>query len=336
MSLQQPRRKQPYRIRLWRRGEYIAVFVWAVSGFFASSVFGSPRSGPRVLDRVAARVNQEIITEKELLQAAFGEVPLTATVPKGTAAELRAVLDAMIEERLLAQAAREEIKEIPEEVIANRVEAIVKEQKEMFSSEAAFLSALERRGWNLEAYKAHLRDRETRAYVTQAALARRVRITEADVTSYTEQLRRRGEPLVEYRLAQILVRLPAVPTASDIEQADRRILQYLEQLRQGTPFATLAREQSDDKAARQTGGDLGWLGENALQKPILDAVASLERGQISAPVRTEKGIHIFQLIRKRTPREMLFEKRLEEVRKSWAADLRRRGHVKILLPQLGE
>ncbi|MCX8036504.1 MAG: peptidylprolyl isomerase [Candidatus Sumerlaeia bacterium] len=336
MFARQSHREKSGRRSFCRKEAGIAALLGVALGLLAPAFFAAARSGPRVLDRVAARVNQEIITEKELLQAAFGEVPLTATVPQGTVAELRSVLNAMIEERLLAQAAREEIKEIPEEVIANRVEAIVKEQKEMFSSESAFLSALERRGWDLEAYKAHLRDRETRAYVTQAALARRVRITENDVTSYTEQLKRRGAPLVEYRLAHILVRLPDTPTASDIQQADRRILQYLEQLRQGTPFATLAREQSDDKAARQTGGDLGWLGGNTLQKPILEAVASLERGQISAPVRTEKGIHIFQLIRKRTPREMLFEKRLEEVRKSWAADLRRRGHVKILLPQLSE
>lgn len=290
----------------------------------------------RLLDRVAARVNNEIITENELLLAAFGDVRQASPRLPGTAPDIRATLDAMIDERLLAQTAREEVKEIPEETIANEVEATVREIQALFPSEQAFLAALEGRGWNLERYKKHLRKQAEQAYIVRNALARRVRIGDEEVQAYSEELRRRGESLVRYRLRQILVTLSPEASPTEVAKADKRMLALLEQVRQGVPFEQLAREQSDDKIGRSTGGDLGWIGEKELQRPILEAVRSLREGQTSLPVRTGKGLHVFQLVRKQTARELLFEKRVAEVRKEWVTTLRRRAQIKILLPQLAD
>jgi peptidyl-prolyl cis-trans isomerase SurA len=310
----------------------LAMFFGHASGVCAAKA----ARGEQLLDRVAARVNNEIITENELLVFAFSDTRQAETLLPGTIPNVREALNALIDERLMAQTAREEIKEIPEETISNRVEAIVKDRRAQYPNEQAFLTALDNRGWDLPSYKEYLHDQEVRVYVVQAALARRVRMTDQDVKAYTEELQRKGESLVQYRLRQILVALPAQPSAEEAQKADKKMLVILEQLRQGVPFEQLARERSDDKAARATDGDLGWIAEKDMQKPILDAVRSLEKGQNSAPVRTDKGLHVFQLIRKKTVRDLLFEKRLAEVRKTWVAELRRRGQIKILLPQLSE
>lgn len=301
----------------------------------AMIALGARPSAQRLLDRVAARVNNEIITENELLLAAFGDIRQADTVMPGTTPNVRETLNTLIDDRLMAQAAREEIKEVPEETITNRVEGIVKERRSLFGSDAAFTAALTERGWDLPSYKKYLHDIEQRVYVVQAALARRVRITDEDVSAFTLELQKKGESATQYRLRQILIALPPQSSAAEADKAQKRMLTILEQIRQGVPFDQLAREQSDDKQAKVTGGDLGWIDEKSLQRPILEAVASLERGQTSQPVRTDKGLHLFQLIRKRTPREMLFEKRMEEVRKRWTTELRRRAQIKILLPELG-
>jgi len=309
----------------------VVVLLSATRGEAAA---GSGRQ--RLLDRVAARVNDEIITENELLLAAFGDIGQAATLLTGTAPDIRARLDGMIDERLLAQTAREEVKEIPEETIANQVEAIVQARRAAFGSEQAFLVALEERGWSLESYKKHLREQAEQAYVVHVALARRVRIGDEEVKAYSEELRRRGESLVRYHLCQILVSLSSQASPAEVAEAEKRMLALLEQVRQGVPFEQLAREQSDDKAARSTDGDLGWIGEKDLQRPILEAVRSLKKGQASLPVRTETGLHIFQLVRKQTARELLFEKRMAEVRKELVAKLRRGAQIRILLPQLAK
>jgi len=292
-------------------------------------------SAQRLLDRVAARVNDEIITENELLVAAFGDVRQADSVMPGTTPDVRETLNTLIDDRLMAQAARQEIKEVPEEAITNRVEGIIKERRSILGTDAAFTAALAERGWDLPSYKKYLHDIEERVYVVQAALARRVRIGDEDVRAFTVELQKKGESATQYRLRQILVTLPAQAPAAEVEKAQKRMLAILEQIRQGVPFEQLAREQSDDKRAKLTGGDLGWIDEKNLQRPILEAVASLDKTQSSPPVRTDRGIHLFQMIRKRTPREMLFEKRMEEGRKQWTTDLRRRAQIKILLPELG-
>jgi len=303
-----------------------------------AGAFAAKAAEGRLLDRVVARVNNEIITENDLLVTAFGDTRQAETLLPGTSPNVRAVLNSLIDERLMAQAAREEIKEIPEEVIANRVEGLIKDRRSLFRTDQAFLADLDERGWDLESYKGYLHEQEERDYAVQAALARRARakMTEQDMKSYGEELQRKGESLVHYRLRQILVAWPAKPSETDVKKAEQRMLGILEQVRQGVPFEQLARERSDDKAARATNGDLGWITEKDLQRPILEAVRSLENGQVSQPVRTAKGLHLFQLIRKRGPQELLFEKRLGEARKAWVAELRRRAQIRILLPELAQ
>jgi parvulin-like peptidyl-prolyl isomerase len=167
-------------------------------------------------------------------------------------------------------------------------------------------------------------------------VARRVRVSDKDVQAFREARQRKGKSLVDYRLSQIFIALPSPLTRPELEKGEQRALRLLEQIRQGVPFEELARKHSDDPPAKITGGDLGWIGEREMQPAIMQAVRGLEEGRVSQPVRTEKGIHIFQLERRRTAREMLFEQRMDEVRKQWAAELRRRAAVKILLPQLAQ
>jgi len=310
-----------------------ALAIGATAALVSASFAGRyPRK--QLLDRVVARVNGDIITENELLIAAFSDVSKAGTLLPGTAPDVKAKLKEMIDERLLAQAARERIKTLPEEKITNRVEELVKSRRSLFPSKEAFLAALEKRGWDLESYKKYLREQEERRYLIQAALALRVHINDDDIKAYEEQLKRQGKSLVEYRLRQILVALPPDAPAAEVKKAERRVVWLLEQIRGGVPFDRLAREQSDDKVTRLIGGDLGWIGEREMQRRILAAVRSLKKDQVSQPVRTEKGIHIFQLVRKRTPAEMLFRKRMEEERKKWAAELRKTAQIKILVPEL--
>ena len=312
--------------RCARAGLFVGVSLVAM-------VWVATAAGPQrrhLVDRVAAKVNDEIITENELLMVGLSD----PTAVAGPA--LRATLDALIEERLLAQAARNEIKEVPEERIANAVEAEIKARRALFPTEQAFVDALEDRGWDLESYKENLRCQTERRYLVRLALARRVRITDEDVAAHEQALRREGKSLIQYRLSQIFLALAPDAPKSEVAKAEQRMLGLLEDVRRGVSFERLVSEHSEDPNARATGGDLGWMEEKAVQPGILQAVRSLEVGGVSQPVRTTKGLHLFRLEDKRSPRELLFQKRLDETRKQWAAELRRQGDVKVLLPHLQE
>jgi peptidyl-prolyl cis-trans isomerase SurA len=317
--------------RFWAIAALSAMCLWTVIG---DSVLGA--GGRPLMDRIVARVNREIITERELLAAAMGDLGPAGERPPGVTLDLRKALDELIEERLLAQAAAEEVKEISDGVVATQVEGMVRARQALFPDEKAFLDALAKRGWDLEDYKQHLTKQQRRAHQIQASLARRVRVSDKDVQAFREERQRKGKSLVDYRLRQVFIALPSPVTRAALEKAEQRALRLLEQSRQGVPFEDLARKHSDDPNAKITGGDLGWIGEREMQPAILQAVRGLEEGRVSQPVRTERGIHVFRLERRRTAREMLFEQRMDEVRRERAAELRRRAAIKILLPDAGQ
>lgn len=62
----------------------------------------------------------------------------------------------------------------------------------------------------------------------------------------------------------------------------------------GADFAALAREKSTGPSG-PGGGDLGWFTAASVVKDFGDAVAAMEVGEISAPVKSEFGWHVIEL-----------------------------------------
>ena len=78
-------------------------------------------------------------------------------------------------------------------------------------------------------------------------------------------------------------------------------------LKAGGDFAKLAAEESKDGSGKN-GGDLGWFTLQSMVKPFADAVAALEKGQMTQePVQSEFGWHVIQLEDVRSPEAPAFE-----------------------------
>jgi len=74
----------------------------------------------------------------------------------------------------------------------------------------------------------------------------------------------------------------------------------IERLNNGEEFGALAAELSQDTGSGANGGDLGWFGKGAMVAPFEEAAYSLKIGEISAPVQSDFGWHIIQLIDRAT------------------------------------
>ena len=70
----------------------------------------------------------------------------------------------------------------------------------------------------------------------------------------------------------------------------------LERLNNGEDFGALAAELSLDSGSGAQGGDLGWFGKGAMVPTFEEAAFSLKIGEISAPVQSDYGYHIIQVI----------------------------------------
>lgn len=121
--------------------------------------------------------------------------------------------------------------------------------------------------------------------------------------------------------AKLIAQLaPSVPTTEEEVHA-RHILVATkaeadaieQQLKAGADFATLAREKSIDPGSKNNGGDLGWFGKGQMVPEFEKAAFSLAPGQISAPVKTNYGYHIIQVLAK-DPKHPLDPARIEQLR----------------------
>jgi peptidyl-prolyl cis-trans isomerase C len=63
----------------------------------------------------------------------------------------------------------------------------------------------------------------------------------------------------------------------------------------GADFITLARANSIEPNAAQSGGDLGYFKRGVMVKPFGDAAFAMEVGQVSDPVQTQFGWHIIKV-----------------------------------------
>lgn len=86
-------------------------------------------------------------------------------------------------------------------------------------------------------------------------------------------------------------------------QAQEKASDLYKKLKGGADFATLARSDSDQQQTAARGGDMGSfpMGDPNIPPMIKTAVAKLQPGQISEPVRAQGGFFIFKLDNRMTP-----------------------------------
>lgn len=104
------------------------------------------------------------------------------------------------------------------------------------------------------------------------------------------------------RIAVILLAVAPSGGAPAWQAAREEAARIIERLAEGADFAELAGLHSSDSTADK-GGDMGYLHEGMLSPDAEAAVAKLDVGGISEPVRVLEGIAVFKLVDRR-PEEL--------------------------------
>lgn len=132
----------------------------------------------------------------------------------------------------------------------------------------------------------------------------------------------------------ILIKVNEVVSAAE---AEHKLLLLKERLDHGADFAELARQYSNDLSASK-GGDLGWLYAGDTVPEFENAMNALSINQISGPVQSPFGFHLIQVLERRTgemsierqrmaARQVLRERKADEVYQDWVRQLRDRAYV---------
>src|SRR5690606_30700505 len=146
-------------------------------------------------------------------------------------------------------------------------------------------------------------------------------------------------PVTQPRARHILIRPNEIVSE---DEALRRLREIRQRVEGGSgAFEDLARQYSVDGSAGR-GGDLGWVYPGDTVPEFERAMNALAPGQISDPVRTPFGVHLIQVLERRTDeaspdrlrqmaRQALRERRIEENYQDWLRQLRDRTYVEYKL-----
>ncbi|MBU8539126.1 peptidylprolyl isomerase [Falsiroseomonas tokyonensis] len=118
--------------------------------------------------------------------------------------------------------------------------------------------------------------------------------SEAEVAELiASQRARTGQP--EYLVSEIFI---PVDDPTEEDEVRSFVDEVVSQLRRGVPFPVAATQFSQSQTALQ-GGDLGWVGAEALDREVADVVRQMPPGAIANPIRVPGGFQIVALRQKR-------------------------------------
>ena len=251
----------------------------------------------QLVDRIVAVVNKEVITLSELGIAVAGAERQLAR--QGTPAPPRAVLERQMLERLIIdkaqlQRARDTGIRIDELQLDRAVQRIAENNKLTL---ADFRRALERDGVAFDAWREDLREQIMVSRLREREVEEKVQVSDSEIDLFLEEMKAQPQR-AEYNASHVLVRVPEQAGPERIEEARARALKALAEARAGADFARIAATYSDAPDALE-GGALGWRSHERLPELFASALAALQPGEVTEPLRSPAGFHVLKLHERR-------------------------------------
>lgn len=307
--------------------------------FLCVGLLWPTRAGAEVLERILAVVNDEIVTEQDLQVMMAPVLSQYRTLYTGVAFVEKAkqarkeFLQKVIEDKLiLSEAKRRQVIVKDEEV-----DEMITEVRNKFPSREIFLKAIEDQGLTEKKLWNRFRDQILMQKLVNYEVRSRVSVSPGEVSEYYKAHPEEFSQEERVRLQHILIRSGGARTE---EEARTFAAALVEQLKAGKPFEELAKTYSEAAEASE-GGQMGWMEKGQLLGSIDEKVFSLEPGELTEPLKTSLGYHIFKLLEKETSavkplaevrariQDDLFREKTNERLSEWIGELRKNAYISI-------
>ncbi len=249
---------------------------------------------PRLLDRIVAVVNDEVITEsalREELRAVESELRRQGTrLPSQRVLE-KQMLERMVVTRLQLQVAERLGMEVDENTLNEALRDIAAQEN---MSLEQFRRALEQEGYSFPEFRETIREQLTIKRLHQRQVVSRINVTEQEINNFLTNQARQGNTTAAYRLQHILIAVPDAASPEVIQEKREKAEAIMRKLRAGADFQEIAVAESDSRQALE-GGDLGWRKSGEIPSLFMDVVPRMAEGDIEGPIRNAGGFHIIRL-----------------------------------------
>jgi foldase protein PrsA len=289
-----------------------AVAVFTVSAVGCNMVSKTPEA---IKKSPVAKFGKVTITKAQLdekmtgvisqIKAQYGDNYETNSQAKELLAEQKKqVLESLIAQQIVLQKAQEK-KLVPEEAkLTEEVNKQYDDIKKAYTDETKFKDALKQAGYTDETLKAYIKDNVIIGKVTDD-LTKDVKVEDAKIKEYYDAHQTEfTEKPNRIHVAHILSK-----TEADAKKVKER-------LDKGEDFAKVAKEVSTEEAAKESGGDLGFIeySDTNYDKTFMTAAISTPEGTISQPIQTSFGWHVIKDIKKEEYPVKKFDAVKEEIK----------------------
>lgn len=169
---------------------------------------------------------------------------------------------------------------------------------------------------NLEIYRVPEMFRQTIAVIDPSLLEDQAQVTIEEMEDWYEDREQEYTKPAAYRLKHILFSLPQEASAQTISEIRVKAEDVVRMIREGEiSFEKAVREYSDDTNSIAKNGDLGFLEESALARPIRNTAQDLELSEISDPIPTAKGFEVISVTEAREEQLVPFSQVRDDIEK---------------------
>jgi peptidyl-prolyl cis-trans isomerase SurA len=293
----------------------------------------APYCGAVLLDRVVAKVNDDIILWTELVTA----MKQYNISPDSSDARVREkeILNELIDRKLQIQQARR----LGYKAALSEIKRAIDDIKSKYNlSQKDFEESLKAEGLTYEDYKAQIREKLLLTKVVNGEINSKLIITDEDMRTSYEENQKRYEMTSQVHIRQIFFNDPL--DAHKREKLTMKAENIYQRIQNGEDLAKLAEEFSED-STRYLGGDIGFVKRSDLLAEVAEVAFSLDEGQVSKPFWSTKGLHIIKVEEKKVnttsdgineeTEKMLRKELYQKHYNKWIRKLRKNAFIEISL-----
>ncbi|TVQ98374.1 MAG: hypothetical protein EA398_13380 [Deltaproteobacteria bacterium] len=284
-----------------------------------ATVAAAETDGWRLVDRIAARVEQDIITQGDVIRAIPSYVQVVGVDPAllrtrdGREEVAREVLDHLIVASLLTAEADDR----GVAVSSQEVQRYVDEQRQRLGlAPDDFERALASEGIAPDDFRDFIHGYLTRYRLVQFDVYARIQISDEQIDQALRERFPDGLREILLTTSHVLVQVPRGASAEQVDAAEARARELRAEIDAGRPFEAVAADVNPDASAR-TGGRIGRTRLGDLDPDYERAALAADVGDIVGPVRSSFGFHLIRLDAR------------EEQAVDNAAQLRERVHMSL-------
>jgi len=253
-------------------------------------VFSEKSEAAKTINRIAAVVNDEVITEMEVERAISRKN--RESKPGQQKPDRQKAINELVDNMLFDQIISKASIAVSEEDMARAIAGVLHENRITLDKLRAELA---QKGMSYEEYKKDIEKEIKRIKYINQVIGPKVKISDQDLRDFYQRNQEMFRGRHSAHLGQIVIPLEGLATETQFLEIRDMALSIVAKARQGKSFTELAIKHSKGPNAEQ-GGDLGMIDLKNLPQAVAQAVHGMRVGGISNPIFANNSLIIIKVI----------------------------------------